>query len=72
MSRKGNCLDNAPIESFFGHLKDDLDIKSCQTFDEVKTLVENYIDYYNNNERSQWNLNKMTSAQHRCRLLSLS
>ena len=71
MSRKGNCLDNAPIESFFGHLKDDLDIKSCKTFEEVKTLVENYIDYYNN-ERSQWNLNKMTPAQRRCHLLNAS
>ncbi len=57
MLRKGNCLDNAPIERFFGHLKDDLDIKSCQTFDKVKTLIENYIYYYNN-ERYQWNLKK--------------
>ena len=71
MSRKGNCLDNAPIESFFGHLKDDIDIKACRTFEEVKTLVENYIDYYNNG-RCQWNLNKMTPAQRRCLLLSLS
>jgi putative transposase len=31
MSRKGNCIDNAPIESFFGHLKDELDFKSCST-----------------------------------------
>lgn len=69
MSRKGNCLDNSPIESFFGHLKDDLDIKSCQTFDEVKSLVENYIYYYNN-ERYQWCLNKMTPAQYRCHLLN--
>lgn len=69
MSRKGNCLDNAPIESFFGHMKDDIDIKSCQTYEEVKSLVENYIYYYNN-ERYQWNLNKMTPAQRRCHLLS--
>ena len=69
MSRKGNCLDNAPIESFFGNLKDDLDIKYCQTFDEVKSLVENYIYYYNN-ERYQWSLNKMTPTQRRCHLLN--
>ena len=69
MSRKGNCLDNAPIESFFGHIKDEVDIKSCQTFEEVKTLVENYIYYYNN-ERCQWSLNKMTPAQRRCHLLN--
>ena len=28
MSRKGNCIDNAPVESFFGHLKDDVDYRS--------------------------------------------
>ncbi len=33
MSRKGNCLDNAPIESFFGHFKDELDYSSCDTFE---------------------------------------
>mgnify|MGYP002675076918 CR=1 FL=1 len=71
MSRRGNCLDNAPIESFFGHMKDDIDIKSCQTFEEVKSLVEKYIYYYNN-ERYQWNLNKMTPAQRRYHLLSSS
>ena len=69
MSRKGNCLDNAPIESFFGHLKDEIDLKSCQSFEEVKTLVENYIYYYNN-ECYQWNLNKMTPAQRLCHLLN--
>ena len=71
MSRKGNCLDNAPIESFFGHLKDEVDLKSCQTFEELKIKVENYIYYYNN-ERCQWSLNKMTPAQHRCHLLNPS
>ena len=71
MSRKGNCLDNAPIESFFEHLKDDVDIKSYETFEEVKYLVENYIFYYNNN-RYQWSLNKMTPAQRRCLLLKPS
>ena len=69
MSKKGNCLDNAPIESFFGHLKDDVDIKSCQTFEEVKSKVENYIYYYNN-ERYQWDLNKMTPVQRRCHLFA--
>lgn len=71
MSRKGNCLDNAPIESFFGHLKDEIDLKSCQSFEEVKSKVENYIYYYNN-ERYQWGLNKMTPAERRCHLLNSS
>lgn len=59
MSRRGNCWDNAPQESFFGHLKDEVDIKHCNTFDELHTLISDYIDYYNN-DRYQWNLNKMT------------
>ncbi len=37
MSRKGNCIDNAPMESLFEHLKDELDYKNCKTF---KELVE--------------------------------
>jgi len=37
MSRKGNCVDNAPIESFFGHLKDELDFKSLFNLWRIKT-----------------------------------
>jgi len=37
MSRRGNCWDNAPIESFFGHFKDEVNLKSCKTFDELKS-----------------------------------
>ena len=71
MSKKGNCIDNAPIESFFGHLKDDIDYRSCKTFKELKSLIENYIPYYNN-ERAQWDLNKMTPVEYRDHLLALS
>lgn len=70
MSRKGNCIDNAPVESFFGHLKDDVDYKNCKTFEELKLLIENYIRYYNN-ERAQWDLNKMTPVEYRDHLLAL-
>ena len=69
MSRRGNCWDNAPQESFFGHLKDEVDIKPCNTFDELHTLISDYIDYYNN-DRYQWNLNKMTPIQYRNYLLN--
>ena len=31
MSRRGNCWDNAPQESFFGHMKDEIKQKSCKT-----------------------------------------
>lgn len=69
MSRKGNCIDNAPIESFFGHLKDDIDYKSCKTFEEVYSLIKKYMKYYNN-ERYQWDLKKMTPVMYRNHLLS--
>ena len=68
MSRKGNCIDNAPIESFFGHLKDEVDYKNCKTFEEVNSLIEEYMEYYNNN-RQQWNLKKMTPVDYRNHLL---
>lgn len=64
MSRKGNCLDNAPIESFFGHLKDHIDLRGLKSFDEFKELVTKEILYYNN-ERPQWDLNKMPPTSYR-------
>lgn len=69
MSRKGSCIDNAPIESFFGHLKDDVDYKSCKTFEKLYSLIEEYVRYYNN-ERQQWELKKMTPVDYRNHLLS--
>ena len=71
MSRKGNCIDNAPIESFFGHLKDDIDYKSCKTFEELNLLIEKYVKYYNY-ERRQWDLKKMTPADYRNHLLNFA
>lgn len=68
MSRKGNCIDNAPIESFFGHLKDDVDYRSCKTFEELNRIITDYIDYYNH-RRYQWDLKKMTPANYRNHLL---
>lgn len=69
MSRKGNCIDNAPMESFFGHMKDDVDYKSCKTFDELRLKIEEYVKYYNQ-ERPQWKLKKMTPVAYRNHLLS--
>ena len=68
MSRKGNCIDNAPIESFFGHLKDDVDYKNCKTFEELRLQIEEYMKYYNN-DRQQWDLKKMTPVEYRNHLL---
>ncbi len=69
MSRRGNCWDNAPMESFFGHFKDMVDHKSCESLDQLKEEVNQYIIKYNN-ERYQWKLNKMTPVQYRGHLLT--
>ena len=69
MSRRGNCWDNAPMESFFGHFKDMVDHKACPSFEALKHAVGNYINKYNN-ERYQWGLKKMTPVQYRGHLLA--
>ena len=69
MSGKGNCIDNAPIESFFGHMKDELDYRSCQTFETLRLAIEEYMRYYNC-ERKQWERKKMTPVEYRNHLLA--
>jgi len=68
MSRRGNCWDNAPQESFFGHFKDEAHIKPCQSLCELDQEIHDYITFYNN-YRYQWGLNKMTPVQYRDHLL---
>jgi transposase InsO family protein len=65
MSRRGNCWDNAPQESFFGHMKDDIacEIAKKDSFSEVKALVEDWMDYYNN-QRYQWSLAKLSPCEY--------
>lgn len=63
MSRRGNCWDNAPQESFFGHMKDEIDISQCKTFEDLKLCIDDYMDYYNN-DRYQWELCKMTPNEY--------
>ena len=63
MSRRGNCWDNAPQESFFGHMKDSIDVSSCTEFGPVKALVDDYIDYYNK-DRYQWGLCKLSPDEY--------
>jgi len=65
MSRRGNCLDNAPMESFFGHLKDYVDYKLASDLDEVCAMVDAY-----NSERRQWKLQKLTPVQYRSHLIA--
>ena len=63
MSRRGNCWDNAPQESFFGHMKDEIHLNRCSTYDELCNEIDNYMDYYNN-ERYQWKLAKLAPNQY--------
>ncbi|MGE6964310.1 IS3 family transposase [Bacillus thuringiensis] len=53
MSRRGNCLDNAPMENFFGDMKDELDYKYYQTFESLELNIKDYMGEYNYN-RYQW------------------
>ena len=71
MSGKGSCIDNAPIESFFGHMKDELDYRSCTSFEELRSYIDEYMQYYNH-ERKQWARNKMAPVQYREHLLTKS
>lgn len=65
MSRRGNCWDNAPQESFFGHMKDEIrdEIKAFASFETVKAKVDDWIDYYNN-DRYQWDLLKLSPREY--------
>jgi transposase InsO family protein len=65
MSRKGNCLDNAIIENFFGIIKSELFyLKKYKSIDQLKTEINEYITYYNN-DRIKSNLNKMSPIKYR-------
>ena len=65
MSRKGNCLDNAIIENFFGVLKSELFyLNKYTSVDQLKKEIDVYIKYYNN-DRSKSNLNKMSPIKYR-------
>lgn len=65
MSRKGNCWDNAPQESFFGHMKDHMKdkLKQASDFSQVKAIVDDYINYYNK-DRYQWQLAKLSPDEY--------
>jgi transposase InsO family protein len=65
MSRRGNCWDNAPQESFFGHMKDEIRelISGCTAFEAVQTVLDDWMDYYNN-DRYQWDLLKLSPKEY--------
>lgn len=70
MSRKGNCLDNAVIENFFGLLKTECWYhEEYESIDELKVAIDEYIHYYNN-ERIKTKLNGLSPVQYRAQTKS--
>lgn len=67
MSRKGNCLDNSPMENFFGKMKNEMFYGheyEFKTLEQLQEAMEEYIEYYNN-ERIQVKLKGLTPCQAR-------
>ena len=67
MSRKGNCLDNSPMENFFGKMKNEMFYGyeyTFETLDDLKIAMEEYIDYYNT-QRITAKLKGLTPVQYR-------
>ena len=72
MSRKGNCLDNAIMENFFGLLKSELlYLQKFDSMEEFMVELEKYIDYYNN-KRIKAKLKGLSPVQYRLQSLSVA
>ncbi|WP_144517519.1 IS3 family transposase, partial [Bacillus sp. FDAARGOS_235] len=69
MSRKGNCLDNAVMENFFGLLKSELlYLKEFESMEQFKQELETYIHYYNH-KRIKTKLKGLSPVQYRVQSL---
>jgi transposase InsO family protein len=65
MSRKGNCLDNAVMENFFGLLKSELlYLHDFDSFENFVCELEEYLYYYNNH-RIKCTLKGLSPVQYR-------
>ena len=72
MSRKGNCLDNAVMENFFGLLKSELlYLQKFESMEHFKLELLDYLDYYNNH-RIKAKLKGLPPAIHRQQALSVA
>ena len=70
MSRKGNCLDNAAAENFFGLLKSELFyLQKFSSMEQFKQELVEYLDYYNNH-RIKAKLKGLPPAMHKQQALS--
>lgn len=69
MSRVSRCIDNGPMEAFWGMIKSEMYyLRKFNTFDELKEAITKYINYYNN-QRYQKRLKCMTPIEYRQYLL---
>ena len=65
MSRVGRCIDNAPMESFWSHFKDEYYYdKTFATYEDLVAGINDYVTYYNT-KRYQWKLNSLTPVEYR-------
>ncbi len=70
MSRKDNCYDNAVIENFFGHLKEEaFHHVGYLSLDALTTALHDYIHWYNN-DRISTNLKGLSPVQYRTQALT--
>lgn len=71
MSRKGNCLDNAAMESFFGTLKAELfHLNRFESVEQLQAGIRQYIRYYNH-ERIKLKLKGLSPVQYRAQAFGL-
>lgn len=71
MSRKGNCLDNSPMENFFGLLKQEMYYgEDLCSYEELSKRIDEYIHYYNNRRIKQKlaGMSPVQYRQHTCQL----
>ena len=69
MSRRGNCLDNAPMESFFASLKrEQVHLTRFRTREEAKAAVFDYIEIFYNRQRLHSALGYRTPVETRLRM----
>ena len=69
MSRVGRCIDNGPIEGFWGIIKSEMYyLRKFDNFDELKLAIDNYIEFYNN-KRLQKKLKGLSPIEYRAQTL---
>jgi transposase InsO family protein len=64
MSRRGNCYDNAPAESFFAIMKSKLDLRSMQTIEQTAQEIFEFIICFYNQKRIHSNLGYISPEEH--------